>query len=91
MSDKGIEVQDEPGLFSEPDDHPGFRCLLLNLNGDDKKKQTEDRYRRMDMVVDSGAFVSGMPPAYYLEYPIDQVDRGQIEGGTSASGETLPI
>ena len=43
------------------------------------------------MVVDSGPFISGMPPAYFPEYPIDQVGRGQAEGGTSASGETLQI
>ena len=43
------------------------------------------------MVVDSGAFVSGVPPEYYPEYKIDEMYEGQAEGGKSASGETLPI
>ena len=43
------------------------------------------------MVVDSGAFVLCMPPEYYPEYPTDEVDEGQAEGGKSASDETLQI
>ena len=43
------------------------------------------------MVVDSGAFVSGVPLEYYYEYKIDEMYEGQAEGGKSASGETLPI
>ena len=89
VSDKGVEVREERGFFSEPDKDSGFSRLLLNLSGD--AEQAEDKYRRMDMVVDSGAFVSGMPPEYFHEYPVDEVDEGQAEGGRSASGETLPI
>ena len=78
VSDKGVEVLEERGFFSEPYKDPGFSRLLLNLSGD--AEQAEDKYRRMDMVVDSGAFVSGMPPECFPEYPVDEVDEGQAEG-----------
>ena len=45
----------------------------------------------MDLVIDSGAFVSGVPPEFHLEYEIEEMYPGQAEGGRSASGETLPI
>ena len=49
----------ESGLFSEPDDDSGFSHLVLNLNGNDEP--AKHRYRKIEMVVDSVAFVSGIP------------------------------
>ena len=46
---------EEPGLFSELVNDSGFNHLLLNLNGNDEP--AKHRYRKIEMVVDSGAFV----------------------------------
>ena len=43
------------------------------------------------MVVDSGAFVSGVPPDYHPECKLESVSEGQADGGRTASGETIPI
>ena len=89
LSNQKDEVREERGFFSEPKGDSGFSNLLLNFSED--AEHEEAKYRRMDMVVDSGAFVSGVPPEYYPEYKIDEMYEGQAEGGKSASGETLPI
>ena len=88
LSNQKDEVREERCFFSEPGDS-GFSNLILNFSED--AEHEEAKYRRMDMVVDSGAFVSGVPPEYYPEYKIDEMYEGQAEGGKSASGETLPI
>ena len=89
LSNQKDEIREERGFFSEPKGDSGFSNLLLNFSED--AEHEEAKYRRMDMVVDSGAFVSGVPPEYYPEYKIDEMYEGQAEGGKSASGETLPI
>ena len=48
----------EKGLFTDPREDD-FKNLIYNFSDDGN---TSGRYRRMDMVVDSGAFVSGVPP-----------------------------
>ena len=65
-----------------------FKNLLFNFSDDDN---STGRYRRMDMVVDSRVFVSGVPPEYHPDYKLQQVSEGQADGGRTASGETIPI
>ena len=64
LSNQKDEVQEERGFFSEPGDS-GFSNLILNFSED--AEHEEAKYRRMDMVVDSGAFVSGVPLECYPE------------------------
>ena len=85
LSNQKDEVREERCFFSEPNLDSGFSNLLLNFSED--AEHEEAKYRRMDMVVDSGAFVSGVPPECYPEYKIDEM----YEGGKSVSGEALPI
>ena len=54
-------------------------------------QNTSGRYRRMDMVLDSGAFVSGIPSHFFPEYDLRQSTDIDADGGRRATGETIPI
>ena len=77
----------EKGVFIDPKAEDFQNSIYNFTNG----SNTSGRYRRIDMVVNFGAFVSGIPPEQHTEYEIENIPDGQAYGGRTASGKTIPI
>ena len=48
-------------------------------------------YVRIEVVVDSGAFVSVLPIGHFPQYPLRPLRPGMGDGGKTATGQEVPI